>query len=252
MEIVLIALSVGFFGSMHCIGMCGGLVTALSMTRSGTWWSGLTAYQLGRVTTYTVLGLLSGLIGFSVKQIGYFDQAQILLSLLAGLIMIAFGLNLAGWTADPFARLGGRAIGGMGLANRIRSAAEKGLRLQWYGIGLANGLLPCGLVYAALAISVTAGGIRESGVAMMAFGLGTVPAMMVAPVLVQAIAGKKRGLIMKLLGVAVIIMGLFTMIRGSGLMHMLHGDSHSAATHQMQPSDSTMPMHHHEMSHTAP
>jgi len=252
MELLFIAFSVGFFGSMHCIGMCGGLVSALSMTRPKVWWSGLSAYQFGRVTTYTMLGVISGLIGFSLKQLGSFDQIQLFLTLFAGLIMITFGLNLAGWMPDPFARLGARAIGGLGLANRIRSAASKSTPVSWFAIGLANGLLPCGLVYAALGLSVASGGVAEAGSAMLAFGLGTIPAMMAAPALVNLLAANRRSLVLKLLGILVILLGLFTMVRGTSLMHMLHGGGagHDASTHEMSSSSAHQnPMPHHEINH---
>jgi len=254
METILIAFSVGFLGSMHCIGMCGGLVSALSMTRSKLWWGGLSAYQAGRVTTYLILGLISGLVGSSLKQLGGFDQVQFLLTLFAGLIMITFGLNLAGWMPDPFARFGTRVIGSMRLVDRIRSAASRSTPVSWFGIGVANGLLPCGLVYAALALSVTAGGMVEAGSSMLAFGLGTVPAMMAAPVLVNLLAARKRSLVMKLLGVIVIVLGLFTMIRGTSLMHMLHGGSagDGTAAHQMHDGGEKMPMDHGSMNHSMP
>ncbi|GAV19271.1 hypothetical protein MMIC_P0204 [Mariprofundus micogutta] len=236
METILIAFSVGFLGSMHCIGMCGGLVSALSMTRPRVWWSGLSAYQFGRIITYSILGLISGWIGTSLKQIGGFDQVQFVLTLLAGLIMITFGLNLAGWMADPLSRISTRAIGGLGLVRRIKSAASKSTPVSWFGIGLANGLLPCGLVYAAIGLSIASGGIAEAGLSMFAFGLGTIPAMMVAPALVRILAAKRRGLVMKVLGIIVIVLGLFTMIRGTGLMHLLHGSGagHEPVAHQMQ------------------
>jgi len=252
MELLLIAFSVGFFGSMHCIGMCGGLVTALSMTRAKVWWSGLTAYQFGRVTTYTLLGVVSGLIGFSLKQLGGFDQVQLLLTLFAGGIMITFGLHLAGWMPDPFARFALRAIGGMGLTNRIKSAASKKSPINWYLIGVANGLLPCGLVYAALALSVASGGVVEAGSAMLAFGLGTIPAMMAAPALVNLMSANRRSLVLKALGVLVVALGLFTMVRGTSLMHMLHGGAagHGTATHEMNsPAEHQQAVGHGGMKH---
>ena len=247
-ETLVIAFTVGFFGGMHCIGMCGGLVSALSMTRPKVWWSGLTAYQFGRVTTYTIFGLITGLIGISLKQLGGFEQIQFGLTLFAGLIMITFGLNLAGLMPDPFARFGARAIGGLGLANRIKAAASSHNPVSWYGIGIANGLLPCGLVYVALGLSIASGDVVEATATMFAFGLGTIPAMMVAPALVNMIAASKRGLIMKVLGVLVIILGLLTMIRGTSLMHMLHGGGAGHAGHEMS-SGHQVPMDHSGMNH---
>ncbi|HXH71420.1 MAG TPA: sulfite exporter TauE/SafE family protein, partial [Mariprofundaceae bacterium] len=62
--------SIGLLGSLHCIGMCGGLVGALALGRPAIWWSGLFIYQLGRVTTYALFGLLVGLVGVSLSELG--------------------------------------------------------------------------------------------------------------------------------------------------------------------------------------
>jgi sulfite exporter TauE/SafE len=210
--------ALGFFGSLHCIGMCGGLVSALGMTRSRIWWSGLAAYQAGRLLTYSLLGLAAGLLGISLQQLSGLGQMQFALTLLAGLMMITFGLNLAGLMPDPFLRLTARINAGLGFAGRIKQAASSNARISWFGVGLANGLLPCGLVYAALSLSLASGGTWRPALMMTAFGLGTVPAMMFSPLLVRSLAPGQRGRVMKALGVLIVIFGLFTMSRGAGGM----------------------------------
>ena len=231
----MVTFSLGFFGSMHCIGMCGGLVSALSMSHPGIWWSGLAAYQAGRLLTYTLMGLAAGLLGISLQQMGGFGQMQLALTLLAGLMMVTFGLNLAGWIPDPFIRLTARVNAGLGFAGRIKKAAASSAKISWFGVGLANGLLPCGLVYVALSLSLAAGGTWQPALMMAAFGLGTLPAMMLAPVVIRLLAPKQRGLLMKALGILIVLFGLLTMIRGTGWMHALHtGGSGDAGSGQHQ------------------
>lgn len=236
----MVTFSLGFFGSMHCIGMCGGLVSALSMSRPAIWWSGLMAYQAGRVVTYSVMGLAVGLLGIPLQQLGSFGQIQLVLTSLAGLMMVTFGLNLAGWMPDPFVRLAARVNMGLGFAGRIKKAAASSAHYSWFGIGLANGLLPCGLVYVALSLGLASGGTWQPSLMMAAFGLGTIPAMMFAPVVVRSLTPGNRGLVMKILGILIILFGLFTMVRGTSWMHALHtggtADSHTNEHHMHQHS----------------
>jgi hypothetical protein len=177
------------------------------------------------------MGLVTGLLGISLQQLSGFGQVQFALTLLAGLMMITFGLNFAGWMPDPFVRLTARVNAGLGFADRIKKAVASSTQISWFGVGLANGLLPCGLVYVALSLSLASGGTWQPFLMMMVFGLGTVPAMMFAPVVLRSLAPEQRGLVMKALGILVILFGLFTMIRGTSWMHVLHAggsdDSHS-------------------------
>lgn len=226
-----ITFSIGFFGSMHCIGMCGGLVTALSMSRPATWWPGLTAYQAGRVLTYSLMGLAVGLFGISLKQIGGISQMQLILALLAGLMMITMGLNMAGWMPDPLARLAARITKGTVLARRFSHAARNATPISWFVAGMANGLLPCGLVYAALSLALAAGGIWQSTSLMTAFGLGTVPAMLLTPALVRRLTPDRRGLIMKPIGILLVVLGLVTMFRGSDWLEHMHAGSMDHSQH---------------------
>ncbi|MDX8384482.1 MAG: sulfite exporter TauE/SafE family protein, partial [Ghiorsea sp.] len=104
-EVLSAAFLVGFLGSMHCVGMCGGLVTSLSMSRPHIWWSGLFSYQAGRIITYTFLGLLAGMVGMAVTQVAWVANIQQGLAIFAGILMVIFGLNLAGWLADPLVKI---------------------------------------------------------------------------------------------------------------------------------------------------
>jgi len=236
----------GFLGSMHCIGMCGGLVGALTMSRPTLWWGGLMSYQLGRVMTYTILGLIAGLLGAGLHSMEWFGHIQRIMIVLTGVLMIAFGLNLGGWLPDPFSRYASKFIASLGLGRLISSAAANGKPVNWAVVGLMNGLLPCGLVYAALAFSLASGGVAESGMMMMAFGLGTVPAMTFVPVLVRKVTPDSRGVILKVAAVLIVLLGVMMMLRGTDWMRQMmhggmdHGAKHGEAMEQM-PADHDMP-----------
>ena len=219
---LLASFMIGFLGSMHCIGMCGGLVTTLGMARPTVWWTGLAAYQAGRVSTYVLLGLLTGLAGTVLTKMAWIDSAQNVLAILAGVMMVTFGVHLAGWLTDPFQKLLTRFSLLSGLSKWIQSAATSRQPVSWYMVGFFNGLLPCGLVYAALAMALASGEVPRAGLIMLAFGLGTVPAMMFVPVLMRKITPRRRGGILKIAGIILILLGLLTMVRGADWMHAGH------------------------------
>ncbi len=211
-------LSLGFMGSLHCIGMCGGLISAVSMSRPNIWWNGLLIYQSGRITTYSLLGLFVGLSGLALSAVGG-DMIQQTLAILAGSLMIIFALNLAGWLPDPLQRLSTWGSRKTGLANLARNAAAQARAGSWFALGLANGLLPCGLVYAALSLALAAGNAIDASLMMLSFGLGTVPAMMFVPSALNKITANKRSAAMRVAAILIIIMAIITISRGSMSMH---------------------------------
>ena len=250
------AFLLGFLGSMHCVGMCGGLVSTLAMSQKKVWWTGLMSYQLGRILTYTFLGLFAGMLGMAITQVTWFADMQRGLTILAGVLMIVFGLNLVGWLPDPFVKFMSKFSRLIGLTGWVHAATNSRMPMSWFMVGLFNGLLPCGLVYAGLALSLTSGSIGLSAGMMFAFGLGTVPAMMFVPVIMQSASPNMRGLFLKIAALLLIAMGLFTMIRGSALMHSMHDmknmkgmnhDMHNMQHHDMKMG--TMDMQDMDMNH---
>lgn len=236
----------GFMGSLHCIGMCGGLVTALGMSRDRPWYAGLWAYQAGRVVTYTMLGLLAGMGGkllIALMSAGWWQQG---LTLLVGLMLISFGLSLAGWLPDPLTRLTTWFMRVLGFARVIQAASKKASAFGWFGVGLANGLLPCGLVYASLALALTLGDAMQAAWMMAAFGAGTVPAMMLVPLLMQRLSPVLRGRALKLAAALLISLGLMTMFRGADWMHQLMHAGHQHAG-PMMPDHGSMDHSAHPM-----
>ena len=170
------AFVVGLLGGVHCVGMCGGIVGALSFGLPGERnLPILFAYNLGRIGSYTLAGAVMGALGFFFSGMLPVQTAQRVLLSFAGLFLVLMGLYLAGWwnALSGIERAGGviwRRIEplGRGLLP-VRTVAHGFL------LGLLWGWLPCGLVYSALVWTVAAGGALEGALLMLAFGLGTLP-----------------------------------------------------------------------------
>lgn len=170
------ALVVGLLGGVHCVGMCGGIVGAVSLgLPAQRQLPLLLAYNLGRITSYTLAGVLMGALGFYFSSLLPVQYAQRVLQGFAGIFMILLGLYLGGWSGvlSRIERLGG------GLWRRIEPLGRGLLPIrswrQALSLGLLWGWLPCGLVYSALVWTVGSGGPVQGGLLMLAFGLGTLP-----------------------------------------------------------------------------
>lgn len=178
----LTAFIIGLMGGVHCIGMCGGIVSALSFSQSQlpnqtrlSVFSLLLSYNLGRLFSYIIAGALMGGIGWLAIHWLDMRQLQLLLQFLAGLFMLLLGLYLSGWWPIllHLEKLGGRVW------NKLEPIGRKFIPVtgptQAVILGLIWGWLPCGLVYSVLVWSVSAGGFVEGGLLMLSFGLGTLP-----------------------------------------------------------------------------
>jgi sulfite exporter TauE/SafE len=204
------ALILGFAGSLHCAGMCGPLMLALPTagpSRTG-FVAGRMAYQVGRVLTYTLLGVGFGLLGRSLAVIGL----QRWVSLAAGVLMLA-GL------AAALPR--GAALPVFAMVRWLKSAAGALLRRRTLGslalLGALNGLLPCGLVYAAAA-AATSMGSWPDGIAYMAiFGLGTVPMMLGLSLSSRSIPPAWRLHWQRLVPVSLAVVATLLILRGLAL-----------------------------------
>jgi hypothetical protein len=172
------AFFLGLVGSLHCAGMCGPLALALPISKGGrfTFVMGRTAYNLGRLLTYTLLGIAFGLLGKSFAVIG----AQRWISIAAGvaILLALFASPRRSFTA-PLFQLVARLKAALGNLLERRSISSLAV------VGTLNGLLPCGLVYVACAGAATTGGLLAGAEYMFLFGLGTVPVMLAASLLVR-------------------------------------------------------------------
>lgn len=180
------ALLMGLLGSTHCVVMCGGVVamtcSALPLARRKGLRAQLPyvlAYNAGRIASYTAAGAVAGAIGASLATFVAVSHALLGLRFAAGVLMIAVGFYMAGWGGA----LRWLERAGEPVWRRIAPLARRLVPVRTPGQALALGLLwgwmPCGLVYAALAASVTSGSFVGGAATMAAFGLGTLP-MLVA------------------------------------------------------------------------
>ncbi len=181
----LAAFMVGLLGSTHCIGMCGGIVGALTMGLPETTRQSslkllpyLLTYNSGRLISYSLAGLLVGLLSSTAGdlfQLGEFPIGGIV----GGLFMVALGIYIGGWlqTMVWLEKLGSvfwRKIEPFG-----RYFMPVKSPVQALGLGFLWGWLPCGLVYSTLALAATSGDAIKSALLMLAFGLGTLPMLLV-------------------------------------------------------------------------
>lgn len=204
----------GIVGSLHCIGMCGPLSLALPvyhLPASRRFFS-LLAYQLGRVATYSLIGLALGWVGSRIYIGGY----QQLFSIAMGLLIITtavlyflhkrfFHIRLFDRFYFAVQKLVGRLL--------ISSKSAGGFFL----VGMANGLLPCGMIYIAMASALSFNSIAGSTAFMALFGLGTLPAMMLVAYAGQVIKPELRFSVRKLIPYFITLVGILLILRGLNL-----------------------------------
>jgi hypothetical protein len=205
----------GLLGGTHCVGMCGGIVGALTSGLSGgvrdsraRLVAAQLAYNAGRIGSYGVAGLLAGLLGRTATTLdltGGFPVGGII----AAVIMILLGLYLGGWwpALQWLERLGTtvwRHIEPLG--RRFIPVRHPGQALL---LGLVWGWLPCGLVYSVLALALASGSALEGGAIMLAFGAGTLPTLLAVGVAFGAVGRWVRDArVRKAAGLLVILMGI--------------------------------------------
>lgn len=168
------ALGAGLVGSPHCAGMCGGFAAACGQRRGG-----LALWHAGRMTTYAALGALAGGVGWVIPGPAWLPAAA------SAVLLVWFAGAVAGVLPEPAPRLGWLGRTGARLLGRPSAAAR-------FGFGALNGLLPCGMVYAALSIPVALADPLQGAAAMVAFGLGTLPALTLLPAALQSFAARGR------------------------------------------------------------
>ena len=179
------AFMIGLLGSTHCIGMCGGIVGALTMGLPEKMRRSplkllpyLLTYNAGRLLSYSIAGLIVGLLSSTLSdvfQIGHYPVGGII----GGLFMVALGIYIAGW----FQTLAWLEKLGSTLWRKIEPFGRRFMPVrspvQALGLGFFWGWLPCGLVYSTLAWAATAGSAVDSALLMLSFGAGTLPVLLV-------------------------------------------------------------------------
>ncbi|HKK13157.1 MAG TPA: sulfite exporter TauE/SafE family protein [Gammaproteobacteria bacterium] len=221
------AFLVGLLGGVHCVGMCGGIVGALTFglpERVRRDYPALlpylVAYNGGRILSYTVAGALLGGVGALAVHLPALRQGQGLLQVVAGLFMIALGLYLGGWWTG-LARV---ERAGAGLWRRIEPLGRRFMPVRHPGqafvLGLVWGWLPCGLVYSVLIWSIAAGSVLHGAGLMLSFGLGTLPTLLAMGVFAARLARVVRSVwARRLAGALVLAFGVFTVARAALALH---------------------------------
>lgn len=167
-------LLMGFAGSFHCIGMCGPIAMyAGNKNFAAKYLFNRIIYNLGRVVTYSILGLLLGLFGAGLNYAG-FQQS---ISIVAGIFLLLFVLTT--FFASKFQSLNfiSNKVSA-GLKKVFNQLIQQESSLKWLGLGLVNGVLPCGFVYLALGVAAFQVDILHTVTFMSLFGAGTIPAML--------------------------------------------------------------------------
>jgi sulfite exporter TauE/SafE len=204
------ALLLGLAGSLHCAGMCGPLALALPTPAKGTvsFFAGRAGYNIGRIITYSLLGLLFGSIGKTIYLAGVQRWVSIALGL--ALLLGLFTSRRLTFT-KPIPALVDRVRSGMSHFLRQRSFASLA------ALGLLNGFLPCGLVYVAGAGATSVGSISGGVLYMALFGLGTIPTMLVISLTGHLIPTSFRLKLSRAVAVSVFLLATLLIFRGLGL-----------------------------------
>lgn len=229
---VLSALLIGVLGSTHCLGMCSGLAAVTAQGAKGA--MGIVTYNVGRLLTYMLLGALLGWFGEQLLQL--MPKLTFVLRVVAGLLLIAMGLYISRWWLGltRLEQLGAYAW------RQVQPLTRRLLPIRNYRqmllAGMLWGLLPCGLVYSTLAWALATADWQQSALLMLAFGVGTLPAMIGVGLLNKMVQDYLRGKFFRsVAGVIVILMGIWMLL--APLMHGDHGKAH-------QHSEDGTPMHH--------
>ena len=208
------AILLGFLGSLHCVGMCGPLALAVPIrTRSNsTRFAAALLYNSGRILSYAIMGALFGLMGWSLSLAGL----QRYLTIGMGLLLIFYVIY--NYTSFPRINI---FPAGYNPAQWVQRQLSKLIRKSSLGnvtlIGFLNGLLPCGLVYMAIAGAVSSGNWMDGALFMAVFGLGTLPAMLSIMLLGKYLNASTSYELRKAVPYALLVLGSLFLIRGMNL-----------------------------------
>ena len=236
------AMLVGLLGSSHCLGMCGGIVAALNMgiasdlsSRPASLLMYQLAYNAGRIGSYLLVGLVAGSLGAGLADLGVSPIAG---KLFAAAFMVALGLYLANWWRGlaVLERIGAR------FWRHIQPLGQRlfpiKTPLQAFLLGALWGWLPCGLVYAAVAWSMTTANAVDAALLMLGFGLGTLPAMLLAGNAFNYLKGWVRAPAVRTsAGIAIIAFGIYSGASGFLTSHHHQHQTETSSTFLLKSGD---------------
>ncbi|WP_255987415.1 sulfite exporter TauE/SafE family protein [Chitinolyticbacter albus] len=205
----------GLVGGGHCLGMCGGVVTAFTLQLPpGPRWPYLLGFNAGRLLGYALIGALAGALG-SLPQLLALSALKTVLWWIANLLLILMGCYVAGW-ARWFARLERL---GVPIWRQLQPVLRHFLPIrQWRHtlvVGALWGWLPCGLVYTASLSALASGSTEKGALLLMAFGLGTLPNLLLIGAAAEHLRGalRLRGL-RTILGLLLVMLGMWRLYAG--------------------------------------
>lgn len=212
-ELIIGALSLGLISSFHCVGMCGPIAFALPVQhlspilRMGSTLS----YHLGRITTYSALGAIFGLLGRQVYLAGFQRWFSIILGVLVLFLLIQYMQQKSRIQPGWITRLQTRLLNTM---SRLLKDQRSG---SFFLLGMANGLLPCGMVYLAIAGALSTNQLTDGVFFMAAFGLGTLPALLALNWFGHLASISLRNRMKQLTPYVIAVMGVLLILRGLNL-----------------------------------
>jgi len=211
-------LAFGTLGSFHCVGMCGPLALSLPGENRRRWRfvAERLLYNVGRVITYAGLG---GLVGAAGRLVSLAGAQQALSIAIGALFVLAAGLPWVSRHLRRFEQAPSTAF--RPVLNSISGLYRRSGSGSLLFVGLLNGLLPCGFVYAALATALSAGDAAASILFMVGFGFGTIPAMFGVSLLGRLFDGAWRSRLQRLAPVGLALVGLLLILRGLGVGGLL-------------------------------
>lgn len=222
-----ILLTAGFLaGFSHCVGMCGPLVSSFVLqqrTVRSDVTPPLLAMQMGRLTTYILLGILAGMAGLVVR-VGVVDRGwQSSMSIVVGVVVIIAALNLLGWWPIHRQIIPTRVL--RRLTNNIRAFLGRQSLLANFGLGMSNGLLPCGAVYTMTLLAATSGNPLSGGLTMFIFGLGTLPSMLSIGLFASRLGVRMRHQLYQVAATLILLVGVQLVLRGFAMNGQLSHQS---------------------------
>ena len=214
MSILISAFVLGIMGSFHCAGMCGPIAIALPLHGNSVGGKifGGSLYNLGRTITYGIMGMLFGLLGQGVAMIGFQQKISVIMGslMIISVLFPALFKNQYSMNKSWFS-----------LVSKLKSSIGRMFSIRSYPslffIGMLNGLLPCGLVYMAIAGAIGTGSVSMGTLYMILFGLGTIPMLLGISLAGNLLSLTVRKRINKLIPLMVVVVGIFFILRGLSL-----------------------------------
>jgi sulfite exporter TauE/SafE len=212
-QVIIAGFVLGLISSFHCVGMCGPLALSLPIHHLDRPQQviAISLYNIGRVITYSLIGLLFGIMGRTIYLAGFQQWFSILLGILMLLLTIQY--FFAGNALHP-KWLNGLHAGVQQMMMRVLQSKNRGAYML---LGMANGLLPCGMVYLAIAGALSTTELANSVLFMAFFGFGTLPAMFILGFLGMKVNLITRQYLRKLVPYVAAIMAVILILRGLNL-----------------------------------